>query len=122
MNYRNVNEWSSVVLLYMLCWLFVFIIYTSFWGTEIPRDLVVSALITLGLLLLGVPGVIFCVWICQEHKERLSPFMVFGIVVAGLFLYAGYQAYTDHREKVMQQGANKTRLMLKQAEEEQSAR
>jgi len=96
MKNRNPYEepWLQVALLFISCWVWVFIFYNAFWGgTNVVSDLVFSVLITLGLLLVVVPGV----FICFINKERVSPFMIAGIVFAGVFIYTGYQTYTNAR-------------------------
>ena len=97
MKNRNSTEsgGASVALLFMLCWLWVFILYAGFCGTGSGRDVGISALITLGLLLVGLPGA----FICMMNKERLSLFKVAGIIIVGIIICAGYEAYTNHRDK-----------------------
>ena len=72
MKHRNSTEsgWVSLALLFVLCCIPVFLVYTTFWSTNGPRDLGISALIVLGLLLVGVPGVFICMIIAAEWSKR----------------------------------------------------
>ena len=91
------EPWLQGVLLFIVCWVWVFIFYNAFGGgTNGVSDLVFSLLITLGLLLVGVPGV----FICLFKKDRLSLPMVLmhvGIVLAGFVLYNAYQTHMNDR-------------------------
>ena len=74
--------------------MFVHLFYASFWGVGGVRDLVISALITLGLFLAGP----LTAFLRRVNKDRLSLSTVARIAIVGIIICAGYVAYTNNRE------------------------